>query len=112
MHYTDFALTIELCSSAAVQVALIEMPVLVVLSWLFSPANTDAFTLVFPALDLVSVVFAVIILNYISIEGVANYFTGTALVILYLLFVAAFFFVPSSELVPPVIEQVIAMTPR
>lgn len=95
----NVALSIEIGSSSAVQLALIQVPVLVALSAVHKSFFPDqpGFTLIFPSLDLFAVIFAVIIVNYVSIDGRSNYFIGSALVIIYFLLVAAFFFVPESH---------------
>jgi len=48
--------------------------------------------LVFPAFSVFAIIMSVIIVNYISTEGTTNYFKGASLTIIYLLFVAAFYF--------------------
>lgn len=99
----NVALSIEIGSSSAVQLSLIQIPVLVALSavhkYWFNPGETG-FTLIFPPLDLFAVIFAVIIVNYVSIDGRSNYFVGSALIIIYCLLVAAFYFVPTSHRYP------------
>ncbi len=54
--------------------------------------SANSFILVFPLFSVFAIIMSVIIVNYISIEGVTNYFKGASLTIIYLLFVAAFFF--------------------
>jgi Ca2+/H+ antiporter len=41
-----------------------------------------------------AVIMSVIIVNYISIDGKANYFLGAALIICWALFMSAFWFIP------------------
>ena len=62
------------------------------LNFVFTNAGA-AFTLIFPLLDLFAVLVSVVIVNYISIDGKANYFLGCALVICYSLISAAFYYV-------------------
>jgi Ca2+:H+ antiporter len=91
----NITLSLEIGLVSAVQVALIQMPVLVIMSAIWQgedPATT--FTLVFPLMDLICIIFAVIALNYISIDGRCNYFIGSALLIIYVIMVASFYFVP------------------
>jgi len=115
----NMALSIEIALSASVQVVLIQFPVLILFSAFLSEcpggsgsasgsdsgslqhssASTTcepSFTLIFPTLDLFAVIFSVTILNYITFDGKANYFQGAALIIIYALLVAAFWFVPNS----------------
>ena len=104
------------------QVALIQMPVLVAMSAFFmlfpdSEGAKTPFTLIFPTLvrvmilsiyiaysmlhcfiqDLVAVFFGVIVLNYLSINGKTNYFEGASLLLIYTLLAASFFWIPSGE---------------
>eukprot|EP01102_Stenamoeba_stenopodia_P006432 TRINITY_DN1760_c0_g1_i1.p1 TRINITY_DN1760_c0_g1~~TRINITY_DN1760_c0_g1_i1.p1 ORF type:complete len:840 (+),score=175.13 TRINITY_DN1760_c0_g1_i1:317-2836(+) len=90
-------LSIEIALSASVQVVLIQFPILILLSALITNEGEPSFTLIFPALDLFAVIFSVTILNYITFDGKANYFQGAALIIIYALLVAAFWFVPNSD---------------
>jgi Ca2+:H+ antiporter len=52
----------------------------------------DVSILMFPMFMVFAIIFAVIIVNYLSIEGKANYFKGCALVIVYILFIVGLFF--------------------
>jgi Ca2+/H+ antiporter len=45
-------------------------------------------------LDCGAVIFAVLIVNYVSIEGRSNYFLGSALIFIWALLISAFYFVP------------------
>ncbi|KAJ5067012.1 cation/h exchanger protein [Anaeramoeba ignava] len=93
----NIPLSIEIGSSAAVQIALIQIPVLVLFTAVAGGGHVKtSYTLIFSTLDVFSVIFAVIILNYISARGRANYFEGFALVAIYVLFLSAFYFVPES----------------
>jgi Ca2+/H+ antiporter len=102
--HNNVALSIEIGSSGAIQIAMIQMPLLVVVSVLIgnqyvsvvgcdrvevevecrwcdgARSGATAFTLIFSLLEVGSVIFAVIIVNYLSIEGRSNYFLGSALV--------------------------------
>jgi len=87
------ALSLEIGASSAVQICLIMMPILVAFSAAVNHLSSgNSFILVFPLFSVFAVIMSVIIINYLSIEGVANYFKGAALVIVYLLFVVAFYF--------------------
>jgi Ca2+:H+ antiporter len=90
----NFAMSLEIGNSAAVQLALIQVPVLVFFSAIVSPHNeAQAFSLIFPEIDLFAVILSVIIVNYISIQGKANYFLGSAMIICWTLFMCAFWWV-------------------
>lgn len=92
----NIALAFEIAGSAAVQVSLIQMPALIAFSAAIDHGLSEgAFTLIFPMLDVFAVIFSVIILNYISIDGKSDYFQGTSLIIIYALLLASFWFVPS-----------------
>jgi len=97
-YHNDLTLALEIANSYCVQVALIQMPALVFIAIgvnYYEPSNL-AFTLVFPNLDLFAVIVGLMILNFTSAEGKANYFQGISLVLIYSLFIAAFYFVPSA----------------
>lgn len=96
-YHNDLTLALEIANSYCVQVALIQMPALVFIALgvnYYEPQNLP-FTLVFPNLDLFAVILGLMILNFTSAEGKANYFAGISLVFIYSLFIAAFYFVPS-----------------
>jgi len=97
--HNNFSMSLEIANCAAVQVALIQVPVLVLVTFFYQPAVGTTLTLIFPVFDVFTVLLAVIVMNYISIEGKANYFLGFSLLIVYVLFVSAYFYVPSSETV-------------
>lgn len=89
----NITLSMEIGMVSAIQIALLQIPILVGFSALiFQNDPQKTFTLIFPQLDLFAIIFAVIILNYITIDGNTNYFAGASLIIVYLLSVAAFFF--------------------
>ena len=50
--------------------------------------------MVFPMLDVFAVVFSVVIVNYVGIEGRSNYFTGAGLIITWSILICAYYFVP------------------
>ncbi|KAI9222048.1 hypothetical protein BC828DRAFT_45458 [Blastocladiella britannica] len=68
----NVALSLEIGSAYAVQVALIQVPALVAYSYL--RVDGDAFALVFPTWDMQTCFLAVFLLTYVYIEGTANYF--------------------------------------
>lgn len=91
----QISLSVEIGSASAIQISLIQVPFLVVISAIkFGTSTTNAFVLIFPLLTVFAVLLAVITSNYIAAEGRTSYFTGTALIIIYLIFIASFFFVP------------------
>jgi len=93
--HNNFSMSLEIANSAAVQVSLIQVPVLILFSAIFLDDH-DGFNMVFPILDVFTVILAVIIMNYLSIDGKANYFLGCALIVSYSLFVATYYFVPAT----------------
>ena len=52
----------------------------------------DSLTLLFNPFSFFAIIMSVVIVNYISIEGIANYFKGAVLVSCYLFFITAFYF--------------------
>lgn len=102
----QISLSLEIGSSAAVQTALIQIPVLIFLGAILQAVDPTApdFVLVFPLLCISSCIFAVMTFNYVLQEGKTNYFIGTALLTIYLLLVTSFYFVPQiiETATPPV----------
>jgi Ca2+:H+ antiporter len=96
--YGNIALSLEIGSAYAVQVAMIQIPCVVAYSaWnnfiqgIPDTAET-AFTLIFPRWDLYTNFFAVFLLSYTYIEGKANYFKGSVLTLTYLLLLISFYY--------------------
>jgi len=83
----NIALSIEVGSSLAVQVCLLQMPILVVLSeaFLLKQESSNHFTLVFPTMYTFTVFFSVILMNYIFQDGKSDYFQGAILIIIYVI---------------------------
>ncbi|KAL9654950.1 hypothetical protein ABK040_008740 [Willaertia magna] len=89
----NITLALEIGNVAGIQTALIQIPILVIFSAIIFQNDTNkVFSLTFPRLDLVAIFFAVIILNYVTIDGKSNYFHGISLVIVYIILVVSFFF--------------------
>ncbi|XP_075711218.1 uncharacterized protein LOC142747990 [Rhinoderma darwinii] len=87
----NLSLSIEIGSCIAVQVCMLQIPILV----LFSVFYPTGFTLVFSDLHLWASMFSVILMNYIFMDGKCDYFQGTVLVMVYLILLAMYFFAPS-----------------
>ncbi|XP_070555360.1 uncharacterized protein [Ptychodera flava] len=87
----NMTLSIEVGCSIAVQVCLIQMPVLVIVNAI----HPIDFVLVFNDLHLWSVVLSVVLVNYIFMDGKCDYFQGSTLVIVYLILIAMYYFAPS-----------------
>lgn len=83
----DVALEIGL--SSAIQIALFVVPILVFISHMFN----WGFSLVFSPFEIVSVFFAVMIVNYLSSDGKCNWLEGVQLVSVYLIIMIAFYFI-------------------
>ena len=94
----DIKLSLEIGSAASVQIALIQIPILVLFSGIMQESASASFTLIFPTLNVFTVIFAVIVLNYISSEGKANYFIGSVLVIIYILMIGPFYYTPDESM--------------
>lgn len=79
---------IEIALGSSLQVILFVVPVLTLLSLLFTPMS-----IVFTPFELVSVTGAVLIANRVASDGESNWLEGLQLVTVYLMIGAAFFFV-------------------
>jgi len=87
------SLSIEIGNSSATQMTLIQLPFLIAFSHLYSPESREQFPIVFPEIYVFEVVSSVIILSYTTLDGKSNYFQGAALIIIYLCFMVAAYFI-------------------
>jgi len=87
----QISLSVSIGSASSIQVALIQMPSLVLLAGIMTGST---FHLIFPLMSVFAVILAVLTFNYISAEGKTNYFVGSTMVIMYVLLVASFYFIP------------------
>ncbi|KAI8835541.1 hypothetical protein BC829DRAFT_365347, partial [Chytridium lagenaria] len=92
----NIALSLEIGSAYTIQVALLQIPILVAFSAYWRIFGGDAFSLVFPRWDLVAVLFSVFTVTYLYIEGKSNYFKGAMLLLAYFVLMLAFFCSPPS----------------
>eukprot|EP01127_Copromyxa_protea_P018337 TRINITY_DN5749_c0_g1_i1.p1 TRINITY_DN5749_c0_g1~~TRINITY_DN5749_c0_g1_i1.p1 ORF type:complete len:647 (-),score=127.09 TRINITY_DN5749_c0_g1_i1:1490-3430(-) len=95
--HNQIALSLEIGSSGAIQAALIQVPLLVVLGATLNPDEQNPFNLIFSLFSVFAVMISVITFNYISQDGKTNYFIGTALLVIYMILVASFFFVENKK---------------
>ncbi|NWZ72250.1 VNX1 protein, partial [Acrocephalus arundinaceus] len=87
----NLSLSIEIGNCIAVQVCMLQIPILVLFT-IFYPTN---FTLVFSDLQVYASMFSVVLMNYIFMDGKCDYFQGTVLVMVYFILLAVYFFAPS-----------------
>ncbi|XP_054631687.1 uncharacterized protein LOC129181056 isoform X2 [Dunckerocampus dactyliophorus] len=87
----NISLSLEVGSCIAVQVCMLQIPILV----LFNAFYDVGFVLLFCDLHLWTSIFSVILVNYIFMDGKSDYFQGTALVVVYLILLALYYFAPS-----------------
>lgn len=93
------SLSVQIGAASAVQVALVQMPCLTIIALIAQHLKDDgseAFHLIFPNLSIFAVTLSVFTFNYISTDGSTNYFVGCVLVIMYVLLISAFYFVPAT----------------
>jgi len=83
----DVAMEIGL--SSAIQIALFVVPVLMLISEVFH----FGFSLVFTPFEILAVMLAILIVNYLSADGRCNWLEGAQLISVYLIIAIAFFFV-------------------
>ena len=81
--------SIEIGLSSAIQIALFVVPILMLVSQVFH----FGFSLMFPPFEILAVVLAVLIVNYLSADGRCNWLEGAQLISVYLIITIAFFFV-------------------
>eukprot|EP00158_Paraphelidium_tribonemae_P009057 Partr_v1_DN28757_c1_g1_i3_m63082 putative exchanger len=95
----NVALSLEIGSAYVVQIALIQVPMLVAFSAFWSrddvPETPErTFTLIFPQWDCYTVFFGVFLLSYTYIEGKSNYFKGAILTLSYMVLILSFYYGP------------------
>jgi len=81
--------SIEIGLSSAIQIALFVVPILMLVSQVFN----FGFTLVFTPFEILAVILAVLIVNYLSADGRCNWLEGAQLISVYAIIAIAFFFV-------------------
>uniref|UniRef100_A0A7N6BK14 Cation/H+ exchanger protein 2 n=1 Tax=Anabas testudineus TaxID=64144 RepID=A0A7N6BK14_ANATE len=87
----NISLSLEVGSCIAVQVCMLQIPILV----LFNAFYDVGFVLLFSDLHLWASIFSVVLVNYIFMDGKSDYFQGTALVVVYFILLALYYFAPS-----------------
>jgi Ca2+:H+ antiporter len=85
----DISVTIAIGSSS--QVALFVAPALVFLSFFIGPAPMD---LVFSPLEVLSIVLASILVNFVALDGEFHWMEGIQLLAVYIILGIAFFYLP------------------
>ena len=81
--------SIEIGLSSAIQIALFVVPILMLVSFVFN----FGFSLVFTPFEILAVILAVLIVNYLSADGRCNWLEGAQLISVYMIIAIAFFFV-------------------
>ena len=82
--------SIEIGLSSAIQIALFVVPILLLISQIFG----FNFSLVFTPFEILALILAVLIVNYLSADGRCNWLEGAQLISVYSIIAIAFFFVP------------------
>jgi len=80
--------SIEIGLSSAIQIALFVVPILMLISQVFN----FGFSLVFTPFEILAVMLAVFIVNYLSADGRCNWLEGAQLISVYTIIAIAFFF--------------------
>ncbi|XP_071087654.1 uncharacterized protein [Haliotis cracherodii] len=81
-------LGIEIGSSTAIQVCLVQVPILVLINLIY-PLG---FVLIFQDVHLFAVIFSVIVINYTFQDGKSDYFQGSVVVLIYIVLMLMYFF--------------------
>ena len=82
-------ISIEIGLSSAIQIALFVVPILIFISSIFH----YGFSLVFTAFEVITMLFAVMIINYLSADGRCNWLEGAQLITLYLIVAIVYYFI-------------------
>ncbi|KAK5128252.1 hypothetical protein LTR85_002919 [Meristemomyces frigidus] len=94
----NVALSMEIGSSYALQVMLLQIPCLVLFSAVYGrfidPEDIidHTFSLIFPQWDMVTVILGVFLMGWVVGEGKSNYFKGSTLIFTYLVVTVGFWF--------------------
>ncbi|OUM54782.1 hypothetical protein BVG19_g4210 [[Candida] boidinii] len=93
----NVALSMEIGSAYALQVCLLQIPVVVVYSCYKNSGFTiqdisSMFPLIFPRWDFIACLISVYMFTYIYAEGKSNYFKGSILILLYLSVLTGFYY--------------------
>ncbi|TKA46361.1 hypothetical protein B0A54_02192 [Friedmanniomyces endolithicus] len=101
----NVALSMEIGSSYALQVMLLQIPCLVLFSGVYGqfidPGDVvdHTFNMIFPQWDMVTVILGVFLMGWVVGEGKSNYFKGSTLIFTYLVFIVGFWFSGYTDLV-------------
>ncbi|KAI7281736.1 hypothetical protein KC345_g3974 [Hortaea werneckii] len=94
----NVALSMEIGSSYALQVMLLQIPALVLFSAVYgqfidpNDVVDHTFSLIFPQWDMVTIILSVFLMGWVVGEGKSNYFKGSTLIFTFLVVVVGFWF--------------------
>jgi Ca2+:H+ antiporter len=97
--YGNIALSLEIGSAYATQVAMLQIPAIIVICsvrhfFMDIPQQSKyMFTLIFSKWDVVTIIIGVFLLSHVYAEGKSNYFKGAMLLMAYLDFVISYYFI-------------------
>ncbi|KIK59230.1 hypothetical protein GYMLUDRAFT_74516 [Collybiopsis luxurians FD-317 M1] len=104
----NIALSMEIGSAYALQVCLLQIPVMVAFSaWWFPDRMGEVahtFSLIFPRWDVIAIILSMFLLTYTYIEAKSNYHRGSILIMSYLVLIAGFYFAPRTEEIHPDVD--------
>jgi Ca2+:H+ antiporter len=84
----NITLSLEIGMNSAIQIALFVAPILVFIS----PLLASEMSLAFPLFQMVAMILTVMIISYISVDGICNWLEGVQLVGVYIIIAVAFYF--------------------
>jgi Ca2+:H+ antiporter len=82
-------ISLEIGLSSAIQIALFVVPILVIISHIFG----YGFELIFMPFHIISMFFAVLIINHLAADGKTHWLEGAQLISIYLIIAVVFFFI-------------------
>jgi len=85
----NITLSLEIGMNSAIQIALFVAPVLVFIS----PLLAAEMSLAFAPFQMVAMILAVMIINYIGADGICNWLEGVQLIAVYIIIAIAFYFI-------------------
>ncbi|KAI4234865.1 MAG: hypothetical protein LQ349_003536 [Xanthoria aureola] len=95
-------LSIGICLGSSMQISLLIIPFIVVLGWIL---GKDEMSLAFDGFQVIALFLAVILVNYLILDGESHWLEGILLYTLYIIIALAAWFYPENSSITDVIEE-------
>ncbi|CAE1166109.1 unnamed protein product [Acanthosepion pharaonis] len=91
----NVAMGIEIAINTSIQCCLLQVPLLILINLIYP----FGLYMIFSDVHMFAVIFAVIVMNYTLQDGRSNYFQGSALLLIYFVLMAMYYFTPTPKVV-------------